>query len=204
MAYILTGSNVDNRYSGYFSGGKLVVTGGDVGIGTTMPLYQLDVAGKTRINPPFSNNSTPIEALTIDVATFGTQTNAENSYFLRTRDIGANKTFFIVRGDGNVGIGVSNPTTRLDVAGDIRAYEVKVCLNQGCDYVFEEDYNLMSLTDLSNFVKTNKHLPEVAPAAVMESEGINLSEMNALLLKKVEELTLYVIELKNEIDELKR
>ena len=56
-----------------------------------------------------------------------------------------------------------------------------------------ENYKLMKLNDLSHFVKTNKHLPDVAPAAEMESEGINLSEMNALLLRKVEELTLYII-----------
>jgi len=103
---------------------------------------------------------------------------------------------------GNVGIGLTNPGTKLDVAGVIRAHEVKVCLNQGCDYVFEPDYPLMNLSDLNNFIKTNKHLPEVAPAAVMESEGINLSEMNALLLKKIEELTLYVIELNKKIEVL--
>jgi len=96
--------------------------------------------------------------------------------------------------EGNIGIGITNPTVKLDVAGVVRAHEVKVCLSQGCDYVFEENYNLMSLSDLSTFVKTKKHLPEVAPAAVMESEGINVSEMNALLLKKVEELTLYIIQ----------
>jgi hypothetical protein len=107
-------------------------------------------------------------------------------------------------GAGNVGIGTKAPGAKLDVAGAIRAHEVKVCLNNGCDYVFENDYQLMNLNDLKNFVTTNKHLPEVAPAAQMESEGINVSEMNALLLKKIEELTLYLIELKNEIDELQK
>ena len=80
-----------------------------------------------------------------------------------------------------------------DINGTLRAHEVRVCLTQGCDFVFADDYKLMNLNDLSNFIKTNKHLPEVAPAVEMESEGINLSEMNALLLKKVEELTIYVI-----------
>ena len=101
---------------------------------------------------------------------------------------------------GNVGIGIVNPTTKLDVAGVVRAHEVRVCLNQGCDYVFADDYKLMNLNDLSNFVKTNRHLPEVAPAVQMEAEGINLSEMNALLLKKIEELTLYVMELNKKIE----
>ena len=111
---------------------------------------------------------------------------------------------FTVVTNGNVGIGVSYPGVKLDVDGVIRAHEVKLCLNQGCDFVFADDYKLMNLTDLSDFIKTNKHLPDVAPASEMEAEGINLSEMNAKLLQKVEELTLYVIELKREIDELKK
>jgi len=68
----------------------------------------------------------------------------------------------------------------------------------------------MSLNDLNHYIKTNKHLPNVAPAAKMEAEGINLSEMNTTLLLKVEELTLYILqqnrqltELQNQINELK-
>jgi len=104
---------------------------------------------------------------------------------------------------GNLGIGINPTTNKLEVKGTIRAEEVKVCLSQGCDFVFEEDYELMSLNDLNHFIKTNKHLPNVAPAAKMEAEGINLSEMNATLLQKVEELTLYVLDLQKQIDELK-
>ena len=61
----------------------------------------------------------------------------------------------------------------------------------------------MSLGELKKFIETNKHLPEIAPAAEMENNGINLSEMNALLLKKIEELTLYIIQQQEQIDELK-
>ncbi|GHV43676.1 hypothetical protein FACS1894180_3470 [Bacteroidia bacterium] len=100
------------------------------------------------------------------------------------------------------GTNASNPTVLLDVTGTIRAHEVKVCLNQGCDYVFDKDYNLMNINDLKNYVNTNKHLPDVAPAAEMEDEGINVSEMSTLLLKKVEELTLYIIELEKRISEM--
>jgi hypothetical protein len=95
--------------------------------------------------------------------------------------------------NGNIGVGIANPTVALDVLGIVRAHEMKVCLNQGCDYVFADDYKLMNLTDLNNFIKANKHLPDVAPAAEMEAEGINLSEMNMLLLRKIEEFTLYII-----------
>ncbi len=103
-------------------------------------------------------------------------------------------TSLYLTSNGNVGIGL-NPGTKLDVAGVVRAHEVKVCLNQGCDFVFEEDYDLMSISETAEFIKTNKHLPHVAPAREMESDGINVSEMSALLLRKIEELTLYVIEL---------
>jgi len=60
----------------------------------------------------------------------------------------------------------------------------------------------MNLNDLHSFIKTNKHLPDVAPAAEMEAEGINLSEMNALLLRKVEELTLYILQMEQRVSEL--
>ncbi|MDR1761889.1 MAG: hypothetical protein LBR55_05510 [Bacteroidales bacterium] len=65
----------------------------------------------------------------------------------------------VVMMNGNVEIGTTNPTTALDVIGIVRAHEVKVCLNQGCDYVFADNYKLMPLSELSIFVKTNKHLP---------------------------------------------
>ena len=68
--------------------------------------------------------------------------------------------------------------------------------------MFAPDYDLMSLPELEQFVNTNRHLPEVAPAAEMEQDGISLSVMNALLLKKIEELTLHVIDLNKRIETL--
>ena len=84
--------------------------------------------------------------------------------------------------------------------GTIHSKEIKVSLSpgQGPDYVFEKDYPLTSLSDLKTYIDQNKHLPEIPSAKEMEENGITLKEMNLLLLKKVEELTLYVIELKKE------
>jgi hypothetical protein len=104
---------------------------------------------------------------------------------------------FTITSDGNVGIGTTNPNQKLTVNGTIYGKEVKVDLNvPGPDYVFEPTYQLPSLTETEAYIKAHKHLPEVPSAKEMEANGINLSEMNMLLLKKVEELTLHVIELK--------
>ena len=77
---------------------------------------------------------------------------------------------------------------------------MKVDLNvPGPDYVFEKNYDLRPLTEVEAYINQNKHLPEIPAAKEMEQNGVNLGEMNMMLLKKVEELTLYVIELKKEL-----
>lgn len=96
--------------------------------------------------------------------------------------------------DGKVGIGKA-PTGNniLDVAGTIRANEIKVEA-QTAAFVFEEDYYLRSLKEVEAFVKEYKHLPDIPSAVQMKADDMNLAEMNKLLLLKIEELTLYVIE----------
>jgi hypothetical protein len=103
--------------------------------------------------------------------------------------------------NGNIGIGTTNPDVKLAVKGTVHAEEVKVNLNvPGPDYVFEPDYQLPSLTETEAYIKAHKHLPEVPSAKEMEANGINLSEMNMLLLRKVEELTLHLIEATKKIE----
>lgn len=102
----------------------------------------------------------------------------------------------------NVGIGVKDPTHKLDVAGTIRATEILVEA-QTADFVFEENYRLRSLEEVERFIIKNKHLPEIPNAAQMKAEGANLAEMNKLLLMKIEELTLYMIEQQKTINGLK-
>ncbi|BFM45176.1 hypothetical protein CFS9_38170 [Flavobacterium sp. CFS9] len=105
---------------------------------------------------------------------------------------------------GNVGIGTTNPTSLLTVAGNIASREVKVTVDAGADFVFEKDYNLPSLEAVDKYIKENKHLPEIASAQEMQKEGINLSEMNIKLLQKIEELTLYTIEQQKSTEKLKQ
>jgi hypothetical protein len=95
--------------------------------------------------------------------------------------------------NGYVGIGTVSPGYKLDVIGTIRAREIKVDLT-GADFVFENEYKLMPLTELEKFIKINKHLPEIATAKEMQESGANLGDLNTKLLQKIEELTLYTIE----------
>ena len=104
---------------------------------------------------------------------------------------------------GNVGIGTTTPSNKLEVNGTIRSTEVKVEAGPWPDYVFEPDYDLRSLEETEAYIKANKHLPEVPSAGEMEANGVQLGEMNRLLLKKIEELTLHQIALQKELKELK-
>jgi hypothetical protein len=88
-------------------------------------------------------------------------------------------------------------------ATEIKSKQLTLDIDNVVDYVFEEDYNLRSLNEVEQFVKENKHLPGIPKGSDIESEGMNVAEMSNLLLEKVEELTLYMIELNKEIEKLK-
>lgn len=105
--------------------------------------------------------------------------------------------------DGKLGIGVSNPTERLSVDGNILAKKVKVTQAGWADYVFEPSYSLRPLQEVERYIQQYKHLPEVPTAKEVIEKGIDIGDNQALLLKKIEELTLYVIGLKKEIEILK-
>ncbi|WP_294262674.1 hypothetical protein [uncultured Chryseobacterium sp.] len=187
--------------SSYWGGYKdeLTLIDGKVGVGTYAPQSKLHI-----FQP---GSSTPIDAMTIDVESFSTSANADASHFFRVRDLGANGIIpFIIKGNGNVGIGTSTPQYRLDVNGKssfadnmrvnakIEAKEIKVTLTPTADFVFENDYNLPKLEDVEKHIKEKKHLPEIASAKEMEKEGVNVGEFQIKLLQKIEELTLYTIE----------
>ncbi|UOE40066.1 hypothetical protein MTP09_09045 [Chryseobacterium suipulveris] len=126
-------------------------------------------------------------------------------------NINANSTIFLQENSGKVVIGtttIPNCSTCSDynlfVKKGIKTEKVKVEFanaNGWADYVFENDYKLMPLEELKTFIKKNKHLPEVPTATEVVENGLELKEFNALLLKKVEELTLHLIQLNEKLQD---
>nr|WP_199157665.1 hypothetical protein [Pedobacter sp. ASV2] len=106
--------------------------------------------------------------------------------------------------NGRVGIGTTTPDEKLAVNGKIHTQEVRVDLKGWPDYVFEPGYKVGTLEELERYINANKHLPEMPSAKEVEANGIELGEMNKLLLKKVEELTLHMIEQQKEMMNLKK
>lgn len=107
---------------------------------------------------------------------------------------------------GNVSIGTNTPPSgyKLAVAGPVIAQSIKVKNPANWpDYVFNKNYKPRSLNELDQFIQTNKHLPELPSAREVQENGINLGDMDSKLLKKIEEITLYLIEQSKEIKSLK-
>jgi len=132
---------------------------------------------------------------------WGFRTDTQAAFHIDIYNNNSPKSVLSINQNGNVGIGITAPDAPLTVKGTIHTNEVRVDMDapiQGPDYVFEKDYDLLSLTELETYINQNKHLPEVPSAKEMETNGLNLKEMNLILLKKVEELTLHLIEMKKE------
>lgn len=105
--------------------------------------------------------------------------------------------------NGNIGIGTKSPEHRLDIVGTARAHSILVNTQKTADFVFEPDYELPTLDSIQTFVQQNKHLPGIPSAKQMEKDGINVGDLQIDLLQKIEELTLHVISLQKQIDDLK-
>ena len=114
-----------------------------------------------------------------------------------------NKSVYITK-QGNVGIGLKNPQDKLEVNGQIHARSVKIDIKDWADFVFEEGYDLPRLREIESYINKQGHLPNVPSAQEVTQEGIQVGEMQKILLQKVEELTLYLIEQDKEIESLKK
>ena len=91
----------------------------------------------------------------------------------------------------------------VDAAGNMKVQHLRVTTTDWPDYVFGADHSLMTLPEWERYIAAHGHLPEMPSAAEAEQEGVELGEMNRLLLQKVEELTLYIIDLQKQLNELK-
>jgi hypothetical protein len=180
---------------------------GNFGIGITSPSYKLDVNGVIHSSVTSGNNlilsKSTGASLAFDNGS-GTQTamieagSVDNhlEFFTNT----ATNTGIIERmritNNGNIGINTTDPKGyMLAVNGSAIATSMTVKLNANWpDYVFKKDYSLPSLSKVKTYIDQNQRLPDMPPEAEVAKDGINLGEMNTLLTKKVEELTLYAIE----------
>ena len=120
-----------------------------------------------------------------------------------TGGVWTNSSGIISYNNGDVSIGTNVDPHNLYTSGKVYASEVLVQATVPIpDYVFDEDYNLRSLQELKKFIEKNKHLPEIPSADEVGAKGVDLGKMNLLLLKKVEELTLYILRQEEKIEEL--
>jgi hypothetical protein len=166
---------------------------GNVGIGTNDPQAKLDVNGS------FKAQSAAITGvITANSAVINYQLNASRASIGQLGALSA-----VITED----ISARNA----DFNGLIRTKEVNVTLDGWPDYVFEEDYDLMPLNEVKQYIKENSRLPEIPSAKEVEENGVKLGEMQKKLLLKIEELTLYILQqnekmtdLQNQIDELKK
>jgi hypothetical protein len=183
---------------------------GSLGIGTKSPVAKLQVAGGDIV----VGNETLGQRWLIN-----SRSAQQSDNFIIAPDDASGawdytKQLGIQRSSGKVFIGdvsssklITTNAYRLYVKDGIITEKVKVALYSTAswaDYVFEEDYKLLSLTEVASFIKENKHLPGVPSAEEVVKNGIEMAEMDATLLKKIEELTLYLVEQNERLDALEK
>ncbi len=209
FARINTTSYVGLSFGTNGTNDQMVITqAGKVGIGTASPMAMLDVNGTAIFNNQSLTIGSPTGAanerfyLEYDGSVAIARINTTSNVGLSFGTNGANDQMVITQA-GNVGIGVkwqtmynNSPGYKLAVNGTIgaRAIVVETSSGEWSDYVFEKNYKLKTIPELEAFINTNKHLPNVPSACEVEEKGIDIATMDATLLAKIEELSLYIIE----------
>lgn len=209
-------------YLGMNSTNSLVLqsNGGFVGIGTANPLHPLHLYAASNQRSRFQFSETTVDLVDYGTAASGFSNSAgifvggkdallmsSHGYNMRfvTNESGSFIERMRILPNGNVGIGATNPSSKLEVNGTIKTKEVNVTATGWADYVFGPEYKLMPLSEVEAFIQKNGHLPNMpSEKEVLEGQGVNLLEMNIKLLEKIEELTLYMISQEKVINDLRR
>ena len=175
------------------SGGQtsFFVSGLSTNISYDFTVYAMDEVGNT------SSISNTVNITTLSAIYYTSDNSNISTVDWEARDLFA---------DRNVGIGTKNTQGyRLAVGGNIIAEEIKVELQTNWpDFVFGKDYKLPSLEEIDMYIKANGHLMNIPSAIKVMESGIKLGEMNAKLLQKIEELTLYSIDQQKQIEKLEK
>jgi len=201
---------------------------GAVGVNTTTPFYQLEVNGAVALggsgfNLDQNGSNSDLTHLQgtarVLIGWNRSGGNGETDFITNTlsnlpggfsfwnySSSGVTTNLMNVFANGNVGIGTNNSDFgyKLAVNGNAIFNKIIVKPYPWADYVFRKDYHLPSLDSVAKYIETNNHLPGMPSTDSVAKAGIDVGANQALLLKKIEELTLYVIEQKKELDELRR
>lgn len=171
---------------------------GNIGVGTSAPqtLFSLGTLVKNKKLALYDN---PNSWYGFGIASGQMRLQIGNPAARFSFFVGDAKEVMTIKGDGNIGIGTTNPGTyKLAVEGRIGAREIQVKIGSWADFVFHDKYCLKPLSEVEKFIKEHKHLPDVPKESEVLKNGIDLGQMNAILLQKIEELTLYMLEFKKE------
>jgi len=186
---------------------------GNVGVGTVNPAHKLDVngsgffqgvlissiadegGGKVNLQNPSKTMNGTASTWSIYNMT-GAYGNSLQFWAYDNLGCGGGmcNNRFTIMDNGNVGIGIMNPSNKLDVNGTIHSREVRVDMNGWSDFVFKKDYNLPTLAAVEKHIAEKGYLENIPSEEEVLKNGINLGEMNSRLLQKIEELTLYAID----------
>ena len=181
---------------------------GNVGIGTTTPSallnvfkgdFRINVAGASSQKIAFREDGDSVDSFYLKSNMTG---SGDGNLFQIGSEVSGVTALSIRRDSGHIGIGTTNPTQPLSVNGTIQAKEVIVETGWS-DFVFEDSYRLRPLEEVESHIKEHGHLPDIPSAAIIESEGLSVGETQKIMMQKIEELTLYMIDLKKENDALR-
>ncbi len=202
----LYGGSTNTVSNGWKTGSsKVYVETESVGIGTVNPLAKLDVNGKTILNSLQIDGSNSISSV------YGFRNKIEftgaphGAIVFKPGE--AKELMFGFHDNGDFYWGTGQSATKPDhysmmlnansgnlgIKGKLTASEVKVKIGGWADYVFEDEYTLPTLQEVENHIQQKGHLINIPSATEVSENGIELGQMNAKLLEKIEELTLYTI-----------